>query len=186
MLFRTLGATIVAMLMATASQAVEVTFAVNASGPFLDGGVGPFNGTITGTFTVDDDGDNLIETGEITAFSFIADLANDDFDVTISSAAGATVTVLAGTPGTVFGSLTSTALDFTFLDAGDSIGDIFVLNALLGEVTLFAEADPNFANLASSNVTISQVGAVPLPAPLAMMLGGLAVFGVVARRRKRA
>lgn len=40
------------------------------------------------------------------------------------------------------------------------------------------------ATLALTNVTLSSVSAVPEPAPLAGMIGGLAVLGLVARRRR--
>lgn len=187
MLMKILGAAVLATFVATTSQAAPLTFQVSSSGPFEDAilGSGSINGSITGSFTVNDDGDGIVESGEITAFSFVTDLDGTVFDLTIAGGAANTL-IGSAAPVAIGAGLSADSLDFSFIDVGDFIGDILIIDLDEGFISLFAEADPNFFVLESTNFTITPPDAIPLPAPLAMMLGGIAVFGFVARRRKQA
>ena len=54
-----------------------------------------------------------------------------------------------------------------------------------GEITLVATANPDEGGFyyGSNQLSNMQLSAVPEPAPMATMLGALAVFGLMARRR---
>ena len=200
MWIKTLGAAAAAMLFATSAQAVPQVFQFSASAPWSD----PFSvpaaasdvGSISGSFTVDDDlgfSSGEVETVEVTAFSltsqgFVGDLAHLNF--TVSSAAGGLATVTAGTPQSIGAGLSVAGISFadsTFsdfidfdLNFGPSTGNSG------GGASIQSLNDPTFvfARPETTDFTITPPNVIPLPAPIAMMLGGLAAFGAAAYRRR--
>ena len=181
-------------LLATTAFAMPVTYNVSATG-FSDEFL-PANeptGMLTGSFVGDDtSGDGFLQEAEITSFSFMTsgfvgtgrNFTLDDTNAVVDliDNSGGTNEI---SPGVSLGLLDISSNDF------NTILQIDLQVPFPGFATTFSTAnDPEFAFLRSENFTINGVnpndddmGVVPLPAALPLFLGGLAIFGLFARRR---
>ena len=178
-------------LLATSAYAAPVTYDVMATG-FVDEllGVNEPSGMLTGSFTGDDtSGDGFLQEGEISAFSFTTSGfvgAGRNFTVNDGNASVSLIDNDNGTneisPGVSIG-----LLDIFSNDFNDSLQIDLQLPAPGFAATVSSANDPDFAFLRSENFTINGVNpnmeVVPLPAALPLFLGGLAIFGLFARRR---
>jgi hypothetical protein len=99
------------------------------------------------------------------AFGFFGNLKNPVGDINFSSA-----------------SLDGTAIPT--LNFGPISGSAFVLVPVAGAIELIIKGS-TVSGVASYAGTLSVLSAVPEPATYGMMLGGLALLGVAARRRKQ-
>lgn len=178
-------------LLATSAYAMPVTYNVSATG-FTDEFL-PANeptGMLTGSFVGDDtSGDGFLQEAEITSFSFTTSgFVGAGRNFTLSDADNFSILIDNDNGTNEISSGVSVGLiDIFNDDTFDSVQIDFQLPAPGFATTILGGSDFDLAFLRSENFTINGVNpnmeVVPLPAALPLFLGGLAIFGLFARRR---
>ncbi len=195
---RTVGAFVASLFVAgaLAAPAQAVTFNVSTSGTFDDPFAIPAQtdvvGSLSGSFeAADTSGNGFIESNEITAFSLsTSGFTDPSRNFTISDATGSASVFNGVATNEIATGISAGLIDFVSNDF-----ELFIQIDLQLALPNFAVSfsylsDPTFALLRNEDFTINGKtfpgpdGAVPLPAGLPLLLGGLGLFGILGRRRK--
>ena len=173
------------LLLFSGSFAHAVTFDVTASQPFIstEPEATDTNGSVSGFFTIDDDGDGVIDAEDIVAWSFTGSgFDNDALNIVLSSDdEGALALVNNDDPVDIGAGLSVSILDFEVGFAGIQINfdpeidlDIFNFNDF--------DVNPLGAFFTTSEVVVAPPATIPLPASWFLLSLGLAGVAALGRR----